>query len=48
MPIERTLGTRTIVIPIANHGDNQHSFDENVRIQNLWEGIELMAALLTM
>jgi acetylornithine deacetylase/succinyl-diaminopimelate desuccinylase-like protein len=46
--IERTLGTRTIVIPIANHDDNQHSFDENVRIQNLWEGIELMAALLTM
>jgi acetylornithine deacetylase/succinyl-diaminopimelate desuccinylase-like protein len=46
--IERTLGTRTIVIPIANHDDNQHSFDENVRIQNLWDGIELMAALLTM
>jgi acetylornithine deacetylase/succinyl-diaminopimelate desuccinylase-like protein len=46
--IERPLGTRTIVIPIANHDDNQHSFDENLRIQNLWDGIELMAALLTM
>jgi acetylornithine deacetylase/succinyl-diaminopimelate desuccinylase-like protein len=46
--IQRTLGTRTIVMPIANHDDNQHSFDENVRIQNLWEGIELMAALVTM
>ncbi len=46
--IERTLGTRTIVMPIANHDDNQHSFNENLRIQNLWDGIELMAALLTM
>ena len=46
--IERPLGARTIVIPIANHDDNQHSFDENLRMQNLWDGIELMAALLTM
>ena len=38
----------TIVIPIGNHDNNQHSFDENLRIQNLWDGIELMAALLTM
>ena len=35
-------------IPIGNHDNNQHSFDENLRIQNLWDGIELMAALLTM
>jgi hypothetical protein len=25
-----------------------HSYNENLRIQNLWDGIELMAALLTM
>ncbi len=46
--VERTLGTRTIAIPTANHDDNQHTFNENLRIQNLWDGIELMAALLTM
>jgi acetylornithine deacetylase/succinyl-diaminopimelate desuccinylase-like protein len=46
--IERVLGTRTIYIPIANHDNNQHSFNENLRVQNLWDGIELMAALLTM
>jgi acetylornithine deacetylase/succinyl-diaminopimelate desuccinylase-like protein len=46
--IERTLGTHTIIVPIANHDDNQHSFNENLRIQNLWDGIDLMAALLTM
>jgi acetylornithine deacetylase/succinyl-diaminopimelate desuccinylase-like protein len=42
------LGMPWINVPIANHDDNQHTFDENLRIQNLWDGIELMAALLTM
>ena len=46
--IARTLGSLTIGIPTANHDDNQHSFNENLRIQNLWDGIELMAALLAM
>jgi len=46
--IDNALGTRTIVMPIANHDDNQHAFDENLRLQNLWDGIELMAALLSM
>jgi len=46
--IEQPLGTRTIVVPIANHDDNQHTFDENLRIQNLWEGIEVMAGLISM
>ena len=46
--VERPLGTRTIVIPMGNHDNNQHSFDENLRLQNLWDGIELMAALLAM
>jgi acetylornithine deacetylase/succinyl-diaminopimelate desuccinylase-like protein len=45
---ERPLGTTTIIVPIANHDDNQHTFNENLRLQNLWDGIELMAALLTM
>jgi acetylornithine deacetylase/succinyl-diaminopimelate desuccinylase-like protein len=46
--VERPLGTHTIVVPIANHDNNQHSFNENLRIQNLWDGIELMAALMSM
>jgi acetylornithine deacetylase/succinyl-diaminopimelate desuccinylase-like protein len=46
--IERQLNVHTIVVPMANHDDNQHSFNENIRIQNLWEGIELMASLMTM
>ena len=46
--IESPLGTRTIVIPMGNHDNNQHSFDENLRLENLWHGIELYAALLRM
>ena len=38
----------TTTVPNANHDNNQHSFNENIRLQNLWDGIELMAALLTM
>jgi acetylornithine deacetylase/succinyl-diaminopimelate desuccinylase-like protein len=46
--IVRPLGTRVIVVPIANHDNNQHSFNENLRLKNLWDGIETMAALLAM
>ncbi len=37
-----------IVLPIANHDDNQHAPDEHIRIANLWYGIDLFAAVLTM
>jgi acetylornithine deacetylase/succinyl-diaminopimelate desuccinylase-like protein len=46
--IEETLHAPTITVPIANHDNNQHSFDENIRLENLWDGIELLAALLAM
>ena len=46
--IDEILHVPTITVPIANHDNNQHSFNENIRIQNLWDGIELMAALLAM
>ena len=35
-----------IHLPIANYDDNQHAADENLRLQNLWDGIEMYAALL--
>ncbi len=46
--IEETLHAPTITVPIANHDNNQHSFDENIRLENLWDGIDLLAALLAM
>lgn len=44
--ISNILHSPTITVPIANHDNNQHSFNENIRLQNLWDGIELVAALL--
>jgi acetylornithine deacetylase/succinyl-diaminopimelate desuccinylase-like protein len=35
-------------VPVANHDNNQHAPDENLRIANLWYAIDLYAALLTM
>jgi len=42
------MGKPALILPIANHDDNQHAADENLRIANLWYGIDLYAALLTM
>jgi len=46
--MERASGSPTLSIPIANHDDNQHAANENLRMQNLWDGIETMAALMAM
>ncbi len=46
--MERAARTRTITVPIANFDDNQHTANENLRLQNLWNGIGTMAALETM
>jgi acetylornithine deacetylase/succinyl-diaminopimelate desuccinylase-like protein len=42
------LGDPAIITPMANHDDNQHAPNENLRLANLWYGIDLMASLLTM
>ena len=42
------LGQPVVIVPIANHDNNQHAPDENLRLANLWYGIDLMAELLTM
>jgi acetylornithine deacetylase/succinyl-diaminopimelate desuccinylase-like protein len=36
-----------IGVPLANADNNQHGANENLRIQNLWDGIEIYAGLLT-
>lgn len=40
------LRTPAIGVPIANHDDNQHAANENLRLQNLWDGISMFAGLL--
>jgi acetylornithine deacetylase/succinyl-diaminopimelate desuccinylase-like protein len=39
-------GSPIIGVPIANHDNNQHAANENLRLQNLWDGIEVYAGLL--
>jgi acetylornithine deacetylase/succinyl-diaminopimelate desuccinylase-like protein len=46
--ITENLRTVTITVPIANYDNNQHAENENIRLQNLWDGIEIYAALMTM
>jgi acetylornithine deacetylase/succinyl-diaminopimelate desuccinylase-like protein len=41
-------GKPAMVVPVANHDNNQHAPDENLRIANLWYAIDLYAALMTM
>lgn len=51
MPLDamgRVSGSPNIVVPIVNYDDNQHAANENLRLQNLWDGIETMAALMAM
>ena len=46
--ISETLNMPTITVPIANYDNNQHAENENIRLQNLWDGIEIFASLMTM
>lgn len=43
---EQVLRVPVIVLPIANFDNNQHAANENLRIQNLWDGIEVYAGII--
>jgi acetylornithine deacetylase/succinyl-diaminopimelate desuccinylase-like protein len=45
--IEEATGAPVLILPIANHDNNQHGKNENLRLQNLWDAIEIYAAVLT-
>jgi acetylornithine deacetylase/succinyl-diaminopimelate desuccinylase-like protein len=32
-------------VPVVNHDNNQHAANENLRVQNFWDGIEIYAEL---
>src|SRR5918992_1986992 len=40
------LRTPLIVLPIVNHDNSQHAADENLRLQNLFDGITVYAGVL--
>jgi acetylornithine deacetylase/succinyl-diaminopimelate desuccinylase-like protein len=44
--IVNQLHTPMVGVSIANYDDNQHAQNENLRLGNLWDGIEVYAGLL--
>ena len=46
--IERELHAHIVTIPIVNYDNNQHAENENVRIDYLWSGIDLLSEVLAM
>jgi acetylornithine deacetylase/succinyl-diaminopimelate desuccinylase-like protein len=40
-------GSPIIGLPIVNHDNNQHAANENLRLQNLWDGIEVYAMVMS-
>ena len=45
MYLFENLGMPVVGVPIVNHDNSQHSENENLRLGNLWRGIEVFAAL---
>lgn len=45
---EKYLKAKTITVPVVNHDNNQHAENENVRLGNLFNGIETMSAIMIM
>lgn len=43
---EDVLGAPVIVLPTVNHDNAQHAPDENLRLQNLWDAIEVFAQVM--
>lgn len=37
-----------VIVPLVNADNNQHSFDENLRLGNYLEGIRTIVAMATM
>lgn len=42
----QVLGAPVVTLPIANYDNNQHAANENLRVQNLWNAIEMYAGLM--
>src|SRR6185295_3122618 len=41
-----TLHVPIVGVPMVNHDNNQHGINENLRLQNLWDGIEVYGVLM--
>jgi acetylornithine deacetylase/succinyl-diaminopimelate desuccinylase-like protein len=46
--LRERLGVDSVTLSLANHDNNQHAEDENLRLGNLWQAIEIAAAVMEM
>jgi acetylornithine deacetylase/succinyl-diaminopimelate desuccinylase-like protein len=40
------LQTPIIILPLANHDNNQHAENENIRLQNIWDAMVIYGSVL--
>lgn len=40
------LSAPIVILPLANHDNNQHAENENIRLQNLWDAMRIYGAVL--
>jgi acetylornithine deacetylase/succinyl-diaminopimelate desuccinylase-like protein len=45
---EKTLNASPITVPIANHDNNQHAENENIKLKNFFDGIKMFSSIMTM
>jgi hypothetical protein len=45
---EKILAAKVITLCVANHDNNQHSENENLRLQNLWDVTGQLAGIMLM
>ena len=38
----------TVGLSLVNYDNNQHAPDENLRLQNLWDAIDVLGSIMTM
>lgn len=43
---EKVLSSSPITVPIANHDNNQHAENENIKLKNFWDGIAMFASIM--
>ena len=51
LPLEdlvNVMNAKFLIVPIANPDNNQHAENENIRIKNFRDGIDMMAAIMLM
>jgi acetylornithine deacetylase/succinyl-diaminopimelate desuccinylase-like protein len=46
--LEKILGGKPLIVPIANPDNNQHAENENIRIKNFRDGIDMLASIMLM